>query len=112
MKCKVAFFLSKANRKKKLHTFCAKLFNSFACVQHYNLADSSLPALNLATFFALIFITAPVWGLRPLRAALLDTENVPKPTRVTFPPPFKVLVTASTKESKEALAWVLVTHAS
>ena len=29
-------------------------------VQHYNFADSSLPALNLATFLALILITAPV----------------------------------------------------
>jgi len=28
--------------------------------QTYNLAESSLPALNLATFFALILITAPV----------------------------------------------------
>src|SRR3977135_1328213 len=81
-------------------------------MQHYNLADSSLPALNLATLRALILITAPVWGLRPLRAALLLTEKVPKPTRVTLPPPFKVLVTASTKESNEALACVLVTPAS
>lgn len=29
-------------------------------VQHYNLAESSLPALKRATFFALILITAPV----------------------------------------------------
>src|ERR1700712_3028367 len=78
----------------------------------YIFPDSSLPALNLATFLALILITAPVCGLRPLRAALLLTENVPKPTSVTLPPPFKVLVTASTKESKEALACVLVTPAS
>ena len=27
---------------------------------HYNLADNSFPALNLATFLALILITAPV----------------------------------------------------
>jgi len=33
-------------------------FNPF--FWHYNLADSSLPALNLATFLALILITAPV----------------------------------------------------
>src|SRR5450432_1753214 len=75
-------------------------------------ADNSFPALNFATFLALILITAPVCGLRPLRAALLLTEKVPKPTSVTLPPPFKVLVTASTKESKEALACVLVTPAS
>src|SRR5918993_3044570 len=81
-------------------------------VQHYNLADNSFPALKRATFLALILITAPVWGLRPLRAALLETEKVPKPTKVTLPPPFKVLVTASTKESKEAFACVFVTPAS
>src|SRR5580704_14776566 len=73
-------------------------------VCHYNFADNSLPALNLATFLALILMTAPVSGFRPLRAALLDTEKVPNPTSVTFPPPFKVLVTASTKESREAFA--------
>ena len=28
--------------------------------RHYNFADSSLPALNFATFFALILMTAPV----------------------------------------------------
>jgi hypothetical protein len=28
--------------------------------QYYNFADNSFPALNLATFFALILITAPV----------------------------------------------------
>src|SRR5665647_2687399 len=74
--------------------------------------DSSLPALNLATFLALILITAPVCGLRPLRAALLLTEKVPKPTSVTLPPPLRVLVTAVVKESKAALACVLVTPAS
>src|SRR6187402_1503128 len=79
---------------------------------HYSLADNSLPALNLATFLALILITAPVCGLRPLRAALLDTEKVPKPTKVTLPLPFKVFVTASTKESKVALACVFVMPAS
>jgi len=40
---------------------------------------SALPALNLATFLALILIVAPVCGLRPVRAARLLTENEPKP---------------------------------
>src|SRR5688500_6765305 len=79
---------------------------------HYNFADNSLPALNLATFLALILITAPVCGLRPLRAALLETEKVPNPTRVTFPFPFNVFVTSSTNESKVALACVFVMPAS
>ena len=65
-----------------------------------------MPALKRATFLALIFIVAPVCGLRPVRAARLDTEKVPKPTNVTLPPPFKVFVTASTKELSEALACV------
>ena len=43
--------------------------------------DNSFPALNLATFLALILITAPVCGLRPLRAALLDTEKTAKGKR-------------------------------
>ena len=79
---------------------------------NYILLESSLPALNLATFLAFIFITSPVCGLRPLRAALLDTEKVPKPTNVTLPPPFNVFVTASIKESKEAFACVFVMPAS
>jgi hypothetical protein len=33
---------------------------SIRCSTNYNLADNSFPALNLATFFALILITAPV----------------------------------------------------
>src|SRR5882672_7039780 len=81
-------------------------------VRHYNLADNSLPALNFATFLALILITAPVCGLRPLRAALLETEKVPKPTKVTLPPPFNVFVTASTKESRASFACVFAMPAS
>lgn len=37
------------------------------------------PALNLGTFEALILISLPVAGLRPVRAARLATSNVPKP---------------------------------
>ncbi len=72
-----------------------------------DLACNSFPALNRATFFALILMTAPVWGCGRYGHALLETEKVPKPTRVTLPPPFRVFVTASTKESKAAFACVL-----
>ena len=65
---------------------------------------NSLPALKRATFFALILIASPVCGLRPVLAARLDTEKVPKPTKVTLSPFFKDLVTASIKASKAALA--------
>lgn len=74
----------------------------------YNLPDNSLPALKRATFLALILITSPVCGLRPLRAARLETEKVPKPTSVTLSPFFKVLVTASTKASMAVFACVFV----
>jgi hypothetical protein len=46
---------------------------------------SFFPALNLMALDALILIASPVWGLRPLRAFRRIFENVPNPTRVTFP---------------------------
>ncbi len=44
----------------------------------------SLPAVNLGTFRAAILMGTPVCGLRPVRAFRFVTENVPKPTMVTF----------------------------
>ena len=44
------------------------------------------PALNAGCFDALIFSSAPVFGLRPTRAARLRTSNVPKPTSATLSP--------------------------
>ena len=38
-----------------------------------------LPALNLPDLDAAILISAPVWGLRPVRAARDATSNAPKP---------------------------------
>lgn len=81
------------------------------CLFNY-LAKRSLLALNLATFFALIFISSPVKGLRPFLAALLLTENVPKPTNVNLSPFFKVLVTPSRKELSAVVAATLVISAS
>ena len=46
----------------------------------------SLPALNRGTLAAGMRMALPVWGFRPFRAARLATENVPKPTNVTFFP--------------------------
>ncbi len=48
------------------------------------------PALNLGTFLALIFIVAPVCGLRPFRAERSETEKVPKPIRVRLSPFLKL----------------------
>src|SRR4051794_8105060 len=60
---------------------------------------SSTPGVNFATLRAAILITAPVWGLRPLRALRCDTANVPKPTRVTRSPFLRAAVTPSMRES-------------
>jgi len=80
--------------------------------EDYSLELSPFPALNLATFFALILMVSPVAGLRPFRAALFETEKVPKPTSVNRFPDFKVLVTPSIKESRAAEACTFVRPAS
>jgi len=45
---------------------------------------SCLPALNLAERLAEIWIDSPVFGLRPVRAWRVETENVPKPEMLTL----------------------------
>ncbi len=70
-----------------------------------------MPALNLATVFAGISIALPVLGLRPVRAALLDTEKVPKPVRTTDSPFDNELVTLSRRDCKARLASALVIEA-
>jgi hypothetical protein len=40
---------------------------------------NALPAVNLTVFAAGIWISAPVAGLRPTRAARAPVENDPKP---------------------------------
>src|SRR3990172_8225982 len=68
-------------------------------VKHYFLTAllRIFPALNLGTFTAGIFISFSVCGFRPFLAFLLETENVPKPTRLTASNFFKDLVTAVVK---------------
>ncbi len=51
--------------------------------QRFTESFSALPALNVGTLAALIWIDAPVWGLRPWRAARSLVVNVPKPTSTT-----------------------------
>src|SRR5205807_9834987 len=69
---------------------------------------SAAPGVNFATLRAAILMTAPVWGLRPLRAFLWETENVPKPTKATRSPFFRAPVTLSTRVSMAVPAWVLL----
>src|SRR5690554_8140863 len=52
----------------------------------------ALPALKPGTLEAAILISAPVCGLRPVRAARSFTEKVPKPIRVTWSPFFRAPV--------------------
>ena len=61
---------------------------------HFTTSFNALPAVNLGTFFALILISFPVWGLRPVRAARLATLKVPNPTMVTSTHCFSALVIA------------------
>src|SRR5690606_24971852 len=60
----------------------------------------ALPGRNFGTRAFLILISSPVRGLRPVRAARSDTAKVPKPTRVTEPFFFRVVLTAPTKASR------------
>jgi hypothetical protein len=53
-----------------------------------------LPGRNFGTLAFLILIAAPVRGLRPVRAARFPTAKVPKPTKETVPPFFRVVRTA------------------
>src|SRR6266700_3442049 len=69
---------------------------------------NSAPGLNFATRRAAILIVAPVCGLRPLRAFLCETENVPNPIRATRSPFFNALVMLSTLVSMALAAWVLL----
>src|SRR3990167_10715260 len=66
-----------------IHTLFTTSFNFF-------------PALNFAITAAGIFISTPVRGLRPMRAARFDVSKEPKFTIDTFPPLANVLVIAST----------------
>ena len=55
-------------------------------INYLTASANSAPALNLATFLAGILIAFLVAGLIPVRAALLATEKVPKPTKLTLSP--------------------------
>src|SRR5688572_17342298 len=52
-------------------------------------AFSVAPAAKRGVFDAAILMTSPVAGLRPLRAARLVTEKVPKPVIPTVSPFFR-----------------------
>src|SRR5579863_10010316 len=69
---------------------------------------SSAPGVNFATLRAAILIVAPVCGLRPFRAFLCDTENVPKPINATRSPLRRAEVMLSTAVSIAVVACALL----
>ncbi len=69
---------------------------------------SSAPGVNFATRRAAILMVAPVCGLRPLRAFLCDTENVPNPINATLSPFLRAAVTLSTAVSIAVVACALL----
>src|SRR5512139_1608046 len=70
------------------------------------------PAVKRGTVEAATLITAPVCGLRPVRAARLDDLKVPKPTRVTVSPLATALTTAARIASSAFPADALLMSAS
>ena len=60
------------------------LVNEKAIFHYFTASFSSLPALKAGTLEAAICISSPVCGLRPVRAALSRTSNVPNPISCTF----------------------------
>jgi hypothetical protein len=72
-------------------------------------ADLSVaPGLNAGDFDAAIFSSAPVAGLRPVRAARSRTSNEPKPTNDMSSPAVSVSVTTSINAAKFRAASALV----
>ena len=78
--------------------YCLEIVNWFTA------PESSAPALNFTTFLAAILIVAPVCGFLPSRAALLDTDQEPNPTKETLPPPLSVDPTFPSIDSSAFLA--------
>ena len=68
--------------------------------------------LNLTTFLAAILIVFPVCGFLPSLAALLDTDQDPKPTNDTLFPFLREPCTFPRNDSNAFLAAALVTPAS
>ncbi|EGV07190.1 hypothetical protein HMPREF9952_2334 [Haemophilus pittmaniae HK 85] len=86
---------------KKPHHFGGVLASQI----NYLIASfNALPETNAGTLDAAILISAPVCGLRPVRAARWFTLNVPKPINCTGSPFLRLAVIASKVASKAALA--------
>src|SRR5579863_6918934 len=108
--CLSSAFLS-IHKKKRQGRPPAVFFNRQFQIRAYFLLTaffSSAPGVNFATFRAAILIVAPVCGLRPFRAFLCDTENVPKPISATRSPFRRAPVMLSTAVSIAVVADALL----
>lgn len=63
----------------KKATLFKAAFPNITVVNYFTASFRALPGLNAGTFDAGISISAPVCGLRPLRAARSRTSKLPKP---------------------------------
>lgn len=91
-----SFNQNKTGRVLLLPILFLNIRNDYYLMESFN----AFPGLNLATLDAGILMTLPSRGFLPFLSARLLTENVPKPTKVTFSPFFKAVVTPSVKPFK------------
>src|SRR5882757_10032706 len=73
----------------------------------FNASFSGLPARNRAALDALIVISSPVWGLRPLPPARAETTKTPKPVTRTSSPLLSDSVISSNTPSTAFCASIL-----
>ena len=78
---------------------------------YFTASFNNLPGLNEGTLVAAIANGSPVWGLRPVRAALSRTSNLPNPTKVKDSPLAKVDSTTSVNADKTRSASTFLTPA-
>ncbi len=74
------------NKKAIKKGFDINIQPFFTMFNYFTASFNSFPALKAGAFEAAICISSPVCGLRPVRAVLSRTSNVPKPRICTFSP--------------------------
>ena len=94
-----------------------EMWKKDAVIDEMNLGEASresakLHSKYLELYSINIWISAPVCGLRPVRAARSLTEKVPKPTNATELPSFSEEVTAPVNASSARVAAALEISAS
>ncbi len=78
------------------------------CQPPFTASLNALPAVNFTVFAAGIWISAPVAGLRPTRAARAPVENEPNPISCTVSPFVTAAVMVAISASSVSAAAALV----